>query len=264
MTSSRARFVLGNWKMHPATQADACTLAQGCLDALMALGSAPPLKVGVCPTLVHLAAVGEVIARQQVALLAQDVAATSGMGACTGEVSAQQLADVGAMGVLVGHSERRQHQHESAATLKAKVGAALGAGLLVVFCVGEQWPERQAGQAGAVVLDQLAVLLDAVMADQWPQVMVAYEPVWAIGTGQVAAPADAQAMHALIRQALTAHSPVAALVPILYGGSVKPDNAAALAGCPDVDGALVGGASLDAAAFAAIVAAFGAQQATVG
>lgn len=250
--SARPRWVVGNWKMHPATLQEAEKLARQCAALVLPTG----VQVAVCPGLLHLAALGPLLEGSAMQLLAQDVAAQPGTGACTGEVSAQQLQAVGVRGVLVGHSERRQHQQETDSLLLAKVRAALQAGLQVIFCVGETLAERQAGQAEAVVLAQLQPLLHGLDDAQWAELLIAYEPVWAIGTGQVASPEDAQAMHRAIRSALQARSTAVAQTPILYGGSVKPDNAGALAACADIDGALVGGASLDAAAFAAIVAAF--------
>lgn len=245
--------MVGNWKMNPLTQAQARQLVQ---DSLEAVGTEPSaVQVGWAPALVHLPAVSQALHGAGM-LVAQDVAMVSGQGAYTGEVSAQQLVDVGVQAVLVGHSERRQHQQETGAVLAAKVQAALQAGLRVIFCVGETWQQRQAGQATAVVLEQLQPLLTGVDSVHWPLLLVAYEPVWAIGTGQVASASDAQEMHTAIRAALRQCGTELASTPILYGGSVKADNAAALTACADVDGALVGGASLDPTAFAAIVAAF--------
>ncbi len=180
-------------------------------------------------------------------------------GAYTGEVSAGMIAAAGAGWALVGHSERRQLFGETDERCRKKLRAVLAGGLLPILCVGETLKEREAGRARAVVLTQLTRAADGLGRDEYRRLTVAYEPVWAIGTGRTAAPGDAQEMHAAAREVLSgiASPELAAAIPILYGGSVKPDNAAALLARPDVDGALVGGASLDPASFAAIVAAAG-------
>lgn len=245
-------WVIGNWKMNPVSLAQAVALAQACTASPVA-----GVNLGLTPSHVHLAALAAQSRDQQTYLVAQDVATAQGTGAYTGDVSAQQLADLGVTWVLVGHSERRLHHAESEDLLRQKIQAALHAGLGVVLCVGEQLDERQAGQAEAVVLAQLDAQLNGLDPAQWQQsVIVAYEPVWAIGTGQTASPADAQAMHACIRRHLCAQDTRLEHTPILYGGSVKADNAASLAACPDIDGALVGGAALNAASFVSIAEAF--------
>jgi triosephosphate isomerase len=172
-------------------------------------------------------------------------------GAFTGETSAEMAASAGARYVLVGHSERRQLFAETDAEVARKTQAVLRAGLIPVVCVGETLEERRAGEAARVVARQLGSVLDAVR--QAPEIMIAYEPVWAIGTGETASPEDAQAMHAAIRPQLAQVR--SGTVPILYGGSVKPENAATLLAQPDVDGVLVGGASVDPQSFAGICAA---------
>ena len=210
---------------------------------------AADVDVTVCPPSVWLDAVRERLRGSGVALGAQTVHPAES-GAFTGEVSVAMLTDVGARYVIVGHSERRQLFGESDADAAARVAAAQAAGLAPILCVGETLDQRDAGDAEATVLAQLAASLDGV--ESAGDLVVAYEPVWAIGTGRTATPEQAQAMHAAIRSWLTdrfgdGH------VEILYGGSVKPGNAADLFAQPDLDGALVGGASLDAASFGAIV-----------
>ena len=174
-------------------------------------------------------------------------------GAYTGEVAAPMLADLGCRSVILGHSERRQYHRESSSLIAAKLSAAAAAGLMPIVCVGETVEQREGGEAEVVVAEQLAgALADAPMA---PGLVIAYEPVWAIGTGLTASPEEAQSMHAFLREKLDDHVVDAASVRLLYGGSVKADNAAELFTQPDIDGALVGGASLDAEAFATIVRA---------
>jgi len=178
-------------------------------------------------------------------------------GAFTGETSASMARDAGARYALAGHSERRHLFGESDEQVARKVAAALEAELVPVVCVGETLEERQAGRVEQVILRQLDAVLAVVPAAAGPRFMIAYEPVWAIGTGVNASPEDASAAHAILRRRIAEHAgeATAAAIPILYGGSVKPDNAAALLGARDVDGVLVGGASLDPASFAAIAAA---------
>lgn len=255
----RPRWVIGNWKMNPATASQASDLTVQIVTRLTA--SAAPLncQLAISPNALHLDRIGRLLMQQATTLqlVAQDLSVQRATGAFTGDVSADLLRDIGATMVLVGHSERRAYHAESEAVLTQKIAAALDAGLLVVLCVGEQLVERDAGQAEAVVLAQLHAQLAQVDPMLWSsQVMVAYEPVWAIGTGRTASPADAQQMHAAIRAHLRTYDTRLENTPLLYGGSVKPDNAASLAACPDIDGALVGGAALDAASFLAIAQAF--------
>lgn len=251
-------WVIGNWKMNPDLQA-----TQQLTTDLIQLHSTSAISadcaVILAPTLLHL---GEVQRRIQAAqapiqLAAQDVSRFSGTGAYTGDVSAQLLADAQVAYVLVGHSERRSFYAESGDILRQKIHAAVAAGLTVIFCVGETLQEREQGRAEQVVLDQLDEVFDCISVAQWAeQVMVAYEPVWAIGTGKTASPQDADAMHRAIRQGLKSCDSSLEQVAILYGGSVKADNAAALASCAHIDGALVGGASLEADSFFKIIQAF--------
>ena len=211
--------------------------------------------VGVCPPTVWLDAVAERVRGSRVRLGAQNVHPAA-EGAFTGETAPPMLAALGVDLVIVGHSERRQVFGETSAFVAEKARAAVGAGLVPILCVGETLEERDAGDAEATVLDQLAASFDGVALSSADDVVVAYEPVWAIGTGRTASPEQAQEMHAAIRAALGDRFGGAGRgVALLYGGSVKPDNAGDLFAQPDLNGALVGGASLDASAFAQIVAA---------
>lgn len=186
----------------------------------------------------------------------QDVSAHAEQGAFTGEVSAAMLRDVGCVWALVGHSERRQYHGESSACVAAKFAAAQAAGLTPVLCVGETLEQREAGQAEAVIAEQLDAVLDLCGIESFAQAVVAYEPVWAIGTGRTASPDQAQQIHAFIRSHLAKRDvKIPKLTRIVYGGSVKPANAAELFAQPDIDGGLIGGAALVAADFLAICAA---------
>jgi triosephosphate isomerase len=242
-------LIAGNWKMHTG-RAEAVALAEAA--ARLAAEVGPAVEVAVCPPFVWLEAVAGVLVGSAARLGAQNVHAEAS-GAFTGEVAAPMLVEAGCRYVIVGHSERRQLLGEADADVAAKLRRALHHALVPILCVGETLAERDAGREEAVVLRQL----DAALAGAEPAreaLVVAYEPVWAIGTGRTATPAQAQAMHRLVRERLGA-APGGADVRLLYGGSVKADNAAELFAEPDVDGALVGGASLDAAAFAAIARA---------
>jgi triosephosphate isomerase (TIM) len=195
-------------------------------------------------------------AARPVFCVAQDVSRIAGTGAYTGEISAELLKDSAIHYVLIGHSERRELFADDPEILKQKIQHALNAGLTVIYCVGESLAQREAGQAEAVVLQQICDIATVVSAEQWQNIVVAYEPIWAIGTGKTASPQDAQAMHAKIREGLSQISSYGASMAILYGGSVKAENAVELAACPDINGALVGGASLNAASFHKIAQAF--------
>ena len=241
----RTPIVAGNWKMHGS---DAFARA---LVAALAERIEPGPRVLLFPPQVLLRTVVEACTGTEIAVGAQTVHPEP-EGAFTGETSAELARDAGARWTIVGHSERRQHFGEDDAAVARRVAAAARAGLAPLLCVGETHEARRAGEAEAVVLAQL----DAVLAlDGTPLAhgAVAYEPVWAIGTGETATPAQAQAMHAVVRERLAAAG--LGELPVLYGGSVKADNAAELFAAPDIDGGLVGGASLDAGSFAAIVAA---------
>ena len=218
------------------------------------MGDTGNVHVAVCPPFVNLAAVGQVIRDTPVRLGAQNMH-TADSGAYTGEVSASMLVSAGCHYVILGHSERRQHFGEADALVNVKVLQALSHGLAPIICVGEVLDERKAGRAYEVVEAQVTGALHGV--EDTAPLVIAYEPVWAIGTGETATPAQAQSMHAYIRALLTAQfgKVAAAGIEILYGGSMKPANAADLVSQADVDGGLIGGASLEAASFAAIVEA---------
>lgn len=215
----------------------------------------PGVEVLVLPPLPYLGDLIEDFEGRDIVFGAQDVSSNE-KGAYTGEVSAAMLVDVGARYGLVGHSERRQYHQESSELVAKKFVAARHAGLIPILCVGETLEQREAGQAEAVIAAQLAPVLELAGVEGFDGAVVAYEPVWAIGTGRTASPEQAQAMHAFVRGQIRAHDArIADSLPLLYGGSVKPDNAAELFAQADVDGGLVGGASLVAADFLAIARA---------
>lgn len=255
LNNKPTRWVIGNWKMNPGLS-QARQLSQQLLETdIASLGC----QVAVAPTMLHLLDIQRQVTGSALQIAAQDIAAFSGTGAYTGDVSAQLLADADIGITLLGHSERRSLHGEGRDVLRAKLKNAIDANLKVVFCVGETLAEREAEQAEQVVLNQLKEVFDSISLEAWQkQLLIAYEPVWAIGTGKTASPADAQAMHAAIRAGLADYDATLVNISILYGGSVKPDNAASLAACPDVDGALVGGASLEATSFIKIAQAFAA------
>jgi triosephosphate isomerase len=214
--------------------------------------------VAICPPFVSLEAAAEIIRDTPVRLGAQNMHAEES-GAFTGEVSAPMLAAVGCDYVILGHSERRQLFGETDEGINAKVKAAMRHGLVPIVCVGETLDQREAGDEETVVGRQIDAALDGITLDAAADLVVAYEPVWAIGTGKTASPEQAQAMHAFIRERIGSKlGATGQEVEILYGGSVKPNNAAELFAQPDIDGGLIGGASLDAESFAAIVDAAGA------
>ncbi len=250
----RARLIAGNWKLN-TTRDEAVALARAVADGVSEAVAAG-VRVAVCPPFVSLDAVAQALDGTGVAVGAQDVSAHEG-GAHTGEVSAAMLASVGAAYVLVGHSERRAEHGEDDALVARKLVRALGAGLIPILCVGETLDERRAGREASVVSDQLDGALAALAPEEAARVVVAYEPVWAIGTGETASPEQAQAMHAHVRGWLAERlgADRAAATPILYGGSMNAATAADLLACPDIDGGLVGGASLKPADFAAIARA---------
>jgi triosephosphate isomerase len=254
----RTPLVCGNWKLQPATIALAETLARDVVAELRSSESSSPkgVEVAVAPPFTALASVGRAIAGSSVALCAQDVCAEE-KGAFTGEVAPSMLLDVGAGLCIVGHSERRTYYGETDALVSKKRQACLARGLRPIVCVGEPLAEREAGRAQAWVLRQIDGSLEGADAASLLRCVIAYEPIWAIGTGKVAAPEDAQEMHVGIRARLAEKfgDKAAQAMRILYGGSVKADNAADLMAEPDIDGALVGGASLDAKGFAGIVRA---------
>lgn len=237
MPSRPEPFVAGNWKMFkgPSEAASFCAALAGRLSGLT------DVRVAVCAPFVSLPAAARGLDGAPIAVFAQNVHWEL-EGAFTGEVSAGMLLEAGAAGAIVGHSERRQHFGETDETVARRAARALEAGLEVIACVGELESEREAGATEAVLERQVAAIAAAVGPHE--RLTLAYEPVWAIGTGRTATPAQAREAHAFIRSRLA--------VPVLYGGSVKPGNAAELLAQPDVDGALVGGASLEVEPFAAI------------
>jgi triosephosphate isomerase len=244
----RRPLVAGNWKMH-GSRAEAERLVGGLLTRGAGAGGA---EVVVCPPFVHLADVGRQLAGSRIGLGGQDVCAEE-PGAQTGEISASMLADLGCRYVIVGHSERRARYGEDDALVCRKFRAAQQHGLVPILCVGETLAERDGGATRAVVLRQLDAVLDVAGAAAFATAVVAYEPVWAIGTGRTATPGQAQEVHSLIRVRIAEKdAKIAASLRVLYGGSVKAENALALFGMPDVDGGLIGGASLQAEEFTAI------------
>ncbi|WP_270936603.1 triose-phosphate isomerase [Falsiroseomonas oryzae] len=250
-------LIAGNWKMH-GTVAEAAALAGAVRDG--AVGGLPA-DLLVCPTFLHVAGVAALLAGSPVAVGAQDCHAAA-KGAHTGDVAAPMLRDAGATHVILGHSERRADHGETDATVRAKAEAAAAAGLTPIVCVGETEAERLAGRAEAVVEAQLAGSLPdgfaGVVAPAGGAGIIAYEPVWAIGTGRTPTEADIAAIHGTIRARLAARFGAAGQgMRILYGGSMKPGNARAILALPNVDGGLVGGASLVAADFLAIARAAG-------
>ena len=246
----RRKIVAGNWKLHGSRQF--ATELVGQVAAGLPLAG---VEVLILPPLPYLGDLVEDFEGTVLAFGAQDVSCNE-KGAYTGEVSATMLVDVGARYGLVGHSERRQYHHESSELVARKFMAAIHAGLVPVLCVGETLEQREAGATEQVIAAQLAPVLELAGAAAFARAVVAYEPVWAIGTGRTASPAQAQAVHAFIRGEVASHDArIADSLPLLYGGSVKPGNAAELFSQPDVDGGLVGGASLVAADFLAIARA---------
>ena len=248
----RRKFIAGNWKMN-TLRSDGAALAAAVAKGV---GSSGAVDVAVCPPSLYLDAVGKALAGSAVALGAQNCHHEA-KGAFTGEISPAMLLDLGCKWVILGHSERRALFHESSADVNRKVLAALSAGLAPIVCVGETLDERKANRTTAVVRQQIEQSLANLTAEQVTKLVIAYEPVWAIGTGVVATPEQAEEVHADLRRLLETRytQAVASSVRILYGGSVSADNAASLLGQANIDGALVGGASLKADGFLAIVAA---------
>lgn len=246
----RRKIVAGNWKLH-GTREFATTLVTDIANGAPEQG----VELVILPPLPYLGELADDFADTAVAFGAQDVSSNE-KGAYTGEVSASMLHEVGARYGLVGHSERRQYHHESSELVARKFAAALHAGLVPVLCVGETLEQREAGQTEVAIASQLAPVLALVGGQGFENAVVAYEPVWAIGTGRTASKEQAQQVHAFIRgEVAKVDARIADSLTILYGGSVKPDNAAELFAQPDVDGGLVGGASLVAADFLAIAQA---------
>ncbi len=246
----RRKIVAGNWKLHGSRQ-----FATDLLGQVAAGLPKAGVEVVILPPLPYLGELVEDFGETGLVFGAQDVSSNE-KGAYTGEVCAAMLHEVGARYGLVGHSERRQYHQESSELVARKFAAALHAGLVPVLCVGETLEQREAGQTEAVIASQLAPVLGLVGTEGFANAVVAYEPVWAIGTGKTASKEQAQQVHAFIRgEVARMDARIADSLPILYGGSVKPDNAGELFAQPDVDGGLVGGASLVAADFLAIAQA---------
>jgi triosephosphate isomerase len=248
---SRRPLIAGNWKMHKTV-----AQAEDYIQALLPrVAGADGVEVAICVPFTALGAMVDSARGSRVAVYAQNMHDAS-EGAFTGEVSAAMLTELDVDGVVLGHSERRVQFGETDRRVSLKVPAALSAGLVPILCVGETEEEREAGDTERKLRHQVQEGLDGVPSERLADVVIAYEPIWAIGTGLVATPAQAQDAIAFVRALVAGRSPeIAEDVRILYGGSVNADNAAELLALPDVDGALVGGASLDAASFAEIVAA---------
>ncbi|SVA46438.1 uncharacterized protein METZ01_LOCUS99292 [marine metagenome] len=235
----RKTIVAGNWKMN-ASKESVNKLVMGILSGMSNVSS----EVVICAPFPYLSQVEALITHSQVRLGAQNLN-TNMSGAFTGEVSADMIKDFGAQHVIVGHSERRSFYGETNTIVAEKVKAALDSGLIPLFCVGETLEQREAGETESVVAAQINTVADLVGIDAFLNIVVAYEPVWAIGTGVTASPEQAQEVHAFIRQLLANNNyDVAQQTPILYGGSMNAANAKELIACADIDGGLIGGASL--------------------
>ena len=247
----RKPVIAGNWKMYK--------LIGESVDTALALkplvANANNCEVVIAPVFTAIKTVADRLEGSNIHVAAQNCAVQNEFGAHTGEISPSMLGDAGCSHVIIGHSERRQFYGETDASVNQKTEATLAAGLTAIVCVGEMLAEREAGNAENIVKGQLLSGLDGLTVADMERIIIAYEPVWAIGTGITATPEQAQDMHAAVRKTVAeSHGPeVAERVRILYGGSVKPDNIAILMSQPDVDGALVGGASLEAESFAKIV-----------
>ncbi len=245
----RTPILAANWKMHK-TRPEAEAFVR---ELLPRIASATDVEVVIAPPATALDRVGAALAESAVALAAQDVSPHEA-GAHTGDISAGMLVELGCRYCIVGHSERRSDHGEGDALVAAKASALLGAGIRPILCVGETLAEREADRTMEVIGAQLTGSLAGIRADGLPELVLAYEPVWAIGTGRTATPELAQEVHAFIRAQLrSAHGEVADQIRIQYGGSVKPENVAAIMAEQDIDGALVGGASLQAESFGRIV-----------
>jgi len=247
----RKPVIAGNWKMYKLLSEAVDTALE--LKPLVA--NANHCDVVIAPVFTALKNVSSRLEGSNIKVAAQDCAAESKHGAHTGEVAADMIKDTGCSHVIIGHSERRQLYSETDASVNAKAKSAIQAGLVAIVCVGETLDQREAGSAADVVKSQIIKGLDGLTVADTERIIIAYEPVWAIGTGKTATPEQAQEMHGVIRQTVAeVHGKgVAERIRILYGGSVKPDNIVELMSQEDVDGALVGGASLEAESFAKIV-----------
>ncbi len=247
----RTLFIAGNWKMNKTADEAEKTLVE-LKSKVVSIGS--KIKIAVCPAFTALDRASKVIKGSTIKLGAQDVSIYKS-GAYTGEISVEMLKALNVEYVIVGHSERRQYHNETDKIVADKAKAVLNGGLFPIVCIGETLEEREAGKMPSVITTQLKGSLNNISETEILKVTIAYEPVWAIGTGKTASPAQAQEVHALIRKLLTEKygEKIAEQIIIQYGGSVKPDNAAELMGQKDIDGALVGGASLEAEAFSVLI-----------
>jgi triosephosphate isomerase len=250
ITTMRKPIIVGNWKMFTIL-AEARELVKTLKENI---GEKTEIEVGVCPPFVYLASVKNVIEGSNIKLGAQNCHWEKS-GAFTGEVAALMLKDVGCSYVIVGHSERRHQMGESDEVVNRKLKAVLGAGLTPIFCLGELLEEREGGSTETVLRRQITQGLNSITPEQMENVIIAYEPVWAIGTGKTATPQQAQETHSFIRKFIstTFTEAIAQDIRIMYGGSVKPENSAQLSAQPDIDGFLVGGASLKADSFSQII-----------
>jgi triosephosphate isomerase len=246
----RKKFIAGNWKMN-TTLDEACTLAKGLVAKL---GSITDVDIAICPPYINLKAVSDIVNGSSIKLGAQDVH-WEAKGAFTGKVSCAMLKSVGVTYVIIGHSEQRTYFHETNETVNKKVKATLAAGLLPIICVGETLDERKGGKMQSVVESHVRGGFAGLSKDDALKCTIAYEPVWAIGTGETATPEQANEAHAFIRTILKSlyDADLAQKMVIQYGGSMKPDNAKLLLSKPDVDGGLIGGAALKVDDFAGIV-----------
>ncbi len=252
----RQYLIAGNWKMHGSIR-DAKQLLEAIKQGMKEIhpDSHHAAEIAVIPPFVYLPLAHDLLASSAIQLGAQNVY-VGVQGAFTGEIAASMLVDVGCRYVLIGHSERRTLFHEDLSLVAAKFKAAHEAGLIPILCVGETRAEHERGATENVIRQQLESVIQLMGIKAFKQAVIAYEPVWAIGTGLTATPEQAQAVHAFIRQLLAQNEvDIANTIRILYGGSMKPDNAAALLAMPDIDGGLIGGASLDASSFLKICAA---------
>ena len=246
----RQKIVAGNWKMN-GTLSETKELITGLKEGDT---SREGTTVVVCPPFTSLETAGKLLEDSHIELGGQDMSEHE-KGAFTGDISASMLLTVGCSYVILGHSERRQHHGETDQRINAKAKRALAAGLTPIICVGETEPEREADETETIVGAQIDRCLDGFSGAELRKIVIAYEPVWAIGTGKTATPEQAQEVHAFIRSRIGQSDKDADLIPILYGGSVKPNNAEELMAQPDIDGSLVGGASLKADDFIAIIQA---------
>lgn len=247
----RKPFIAGNWKMHGSIS-QVKTLMEGIKQGVAAYTD---IDVLVLPVFIHLAQVQALTAHTSILLGAQNLYLGT-QGAFTGEVAGVMLQEMGCQYVLIGHSERRSIFHEDLSLVAAKFKSAIEAGLKPILCIGETRAQREQGETEAVVREQLESVIEIAGVDAFHQALIAYEPVWAIGTGLTASPQEAQEVHAFIRSLLAKiNVDIAKTIRILYGGSMKAENAAALLSMPDIDGGLIGGASLEAKHFLQICAA---------